>query len=137
MMLRGFALLTLGVCAGMVLQNYYPVEFPLSLPLQAKQTLHIGSDIPAGRMVHRSYHEYTLPPNTCGITVEIRSGGAAGSSDVPDAAWLDKTMDVQRCLTVKGEKGVNGGGDGGDAIFCGDSVAILPGHGGDGNPPKP
>lgn len=37
---------------------------------------------------------------------------------------------LQRCYAVKGGKGVNGGGDGGDAIICGDSFAIGGGGGG-------
>jgi hypothetical protein len=90
--------------AGLAMQKYRPLDKVLP-----------------ERVIHRSYHEYTVPPNTGSITVEIKSEGAGGGPE-------------QRCTVIRGEKGVNGGGDGGNGVFCGDAVAILPGHGGNGSP---
>jgi hypothetical protein len=41
------------------------------------------------------------------------------------------------CVTIKGWKGINGGGDGGDAMFCGGNGVAIPGQGGAGGAAGP
>ena len=57
-----------------------------------------------------------------GLT-EARMGPVSGSGQ---SVWAD--VPRKGCITIKGAKGRNGGGDGGDAVICGSGTAV----GGDG-----
>lgn len=41
---------------------------------------------------------------------------------------FDEHQSLYGCVTIKGEKGRNGGGDGGDGIFCRNGFMIMPGQ---------
>lgn len=43
---------------------------------------------------------------------------------------LTMYIPLQHCTLIKGEKGINGGGDGGDGLFCRNGFVILPGKAG-------
>ena len=66
-----------------------------------------------------SVRNYEIPPGVSSIEVRIYGAGGWGSDEV-----------TKDCVSIQGEKGRNGAGDGGPGLFCGDAVAIMPGRAG-------
>lgn len=77
------------------------------------------SPAPKGELIRSAGpYRYRVGPGVVELRVEIYGTG-------------DRTQ----CVEIAGEKGENGsgwgrGGNGGHGIFCGEAVAIFPGHGG-------
>lgn len=46
------------------------------------------------------------------------------------ARGMMKPDPLEGCIVIKGEMGRNGGGGGGDGVFCRNGSIILPGRGG-------
>ena len=115
MILRRF-LLTLGLAAafagGVAFERYASPR--VELPAHA-----VPSD------GHMKVTHYKLPPNVTSLEVKIYAAGGAGSDEAPVA---------DDCVSIPGERGENGAGDGGAALFCGGAFAIFPGKAGAATP---
>lgn len=59
------------------------------------------------------------------ISALIFAAGALFGSVARD--WVAGAAPFYGCVTIKGEKGRDGGGDGGDGIICRNGFIILPG----------
>jgi hypothetical protein len=66
---------------------------------------------------HLLVSDYQIPPGVTSLDVRIYSGGGGSGDELK-----------RECVIVPGEKGRDGVGDAGAGMFCGHSVAILPGH---------